>query len=374
MSIPGKQTINIGLPNESTGSDPLRTAFIKTQTNFDTLFANASPYNTFNGGEGIAVTTGTSSVTVTNTGVTNIIAGTNIVIDQSNGNVTISATGGGSGSGGTVTSVGLTPVSTSRLTVTGSPIVSSGTFFVDLASSGAVTGTYTNPNVTVDAYGRITSITSGSIAGTVTSVGLQPGTGIQVSGGPITNSGNITVTNTGVIRINPGSGISVSSGNGNVTISSTSTGGTVTSVGVTSSQLNVTGSPVVSSGIINIDLPASATFSGTVATGNITASGRAILSGSEDLGPGGTANLLVTASHFTTTSAEAATLAAGTEGQIKTFMMRGDGGDMVITVTNAGWKTSGTGTITFSAIGQGCTLQYISSKWFCIGNNGAVFA
>jgi len=49
-------------------------------------------------------------------------------------------------------------------------------------------------------------------------------------------------------------------------------------------------------------------------------------------------------------------------------------GPMVITVTNAGWKTSGTGTITFDTIGDACTLQYVNSKWFCIGNNGATFA
>jgi hypothetical protein len=55
-------------------------------------------------------------------------------------------------------------------------------------------------------------------------------------------------------------------------------------------------------------------------------------------------------------------------------MMVGDGGDMVITVTNAGWKSSGTGTMTFDTIGDACTLQYVASKWFCIGNNGVVFA
>ena len=53
-------------------------------------------------------------------------------------------------------------------------------------------------------------------------------------------------------------------------------------------------------------------------------------------------------------------------------MMAGSAGNMVITVTNPGW--GGTGTITFSVVGQGCTLQYVNSKWFCIGNNGAVFA
>lgn len=93
---------------------------------------------------------------------------------------------------------------------------------------------------------------------------------------------------------------------------------------------------------------------------------------SEDLGNGSAANLALTTSYFSTAASETATLAAGAEGQIKVFAMRGDSGDMVITVTNPGW--GGAGTITFSAVGQACTLQYISSKWFCIGNNGAAFA
>ena len=98
------------------------------------------------------------------------------------------------------------------------------------------------------------------------------------------------------------------------------------------------------------------------------------LTGSEDLASGAAASLLKTASYFTTGAAETATLAAGTVGQIKTFMMAGDGGDMVITVANAGWKSSGTGTITFNDIGDGCTLQYVNSKWYAIGANGVTFA
>jgi len=64
----------------------------------------------------------------------------------------------------------------------------------------------------------------------------------------------------------------------------------------------------------------------------------------------------------------------GTNGQIKTFMMVAENGNMAITVSNAGWKTSGSGIMTFSAVGQACTLQYINNKWFCVGNNGAVFS
>lgn len=94
----------------------------------------------------------------------------------------------------------------------------------------------------------------------------------------------------------------------------------------------------------------------------------------EDLANGAAANLALTTSYFSTGAAETATLAAGVAGQIKTFAMYADLGDMVITVTNAGWKSSGTGTITFDAIGDACTLQYINSKWFVIGNNGCTFA
>jgi hypothetical protein len=86
----------------------------------------------------------------------------------------------------------------------------------------------------------------------------------------------------------------------------------------------------------------------------------------------GAASLAVTASYFSTAAAETATLAAGANGQIKTFMMVATSGDMVITVTNPGW--GGAGTMTFNAVGDGCTLQYINSKWFCIGNNSVAFA
>lgn len=95
---------------------------------------------------------------------------------------------------------------------------------------------------------------------------------------------------------------------------------------------------------------------------------------SEDVAASAAVSLAVSDSYFSTSTAETATLAAGVNGQVKVLAMRADGGDMVITVTNAGWKTSGTGTITFDTIGDACTLKYINNKWFCIGNNGCVFA
>ena len=206
MAISGLQVINIGLQNESTGSDSLYTAFNKTKDNFATLFTSASPYNTFTG-NGVAITAN--------------------------------------------------------------------------ATTGAV-----------------------------------------------------NINNTGV-----------------------------TNVALTSNNLTITGSPLTTTGTLTVDLPS-----------NVPVTGQLLLSGSENLTTGSSVNLAVTASYFSTSGASTATLGAGTTGQIKTFMMLADGGDMVITVTNAGWQSSGTGTITFDNIGDGCTLQYITNKWFCIGNNGAIFA
>ena len=137
----------------------------------------------------------------------------------------------------------------------------------------------------------------------------------------------------------------------------------VTNVALTSNNLTITGSPLTTTGTLTVDLPAI-----------VAVTSQLLLNSSQILTNGAAVNLAVTASYFSTSEASTATLGVGTTGQIKTFMMLADGGDMVITVTNAGWQSSGTGTMTFGNIGDGCTLQYITSKWFCIGNNGAIFA
>lgn len=258
MALSGLQVINIGLPNESVGSDSLYTAFNKIKTNFATVFANASPYNTFNAGTGISLTANstTGTLNITNSGVTYLNAGTGVTLSGNTGNITISSTGGGGGGGGTVTSVGINPVSPTRLTVLGSPIVSNGNITLDLAVTGITSGTYTYPTLTVDSYGRVTGISSAAAVGTVTSVVANPGFGIQISsaGNPNVNP-SFTITNTGVTRLSAGTGIALSGSSGNVTISTSVTSGTVTSVNITSTNLTISGSPIVTTGTITIDLP-----------------------------------------------------------------------------------------------------------------------
>ena len=89
----------------------------------------------------------------------------------------------------------------------------------------------------------------------------------------------------------------------------------------------------------------------------------------------GTISLATTATYVNASIAGSGSLAAGTDGQIKTLMIAIAGNSYTVTVTNAGWKASGTGAITMpNTTGAAVTLQYINSKWYCIGNNGCAFS
>tara|TARA_Y100000296_G_C4963730_1_gene152316 strand:+ start:82 stop:462 length:381 start_codon:yes stop_codon:yes gene_type:complete len=109
-----------------------------------------------------------------------------------------------------------------------------------------------------------------------------------------------------------------------------------------------------------------------VTSGHADIKGRlSINSNGGDVANGGAIPLDTHSTIFSTGGSETSTLAAGTEGQIKVLAMKVDGGDMVVTVTNPAWKSSGTGTITFDDNGDSCILQYLDGKWYCLAKNEA---
>ncbi len=202
-------------------------------------------------GTGISITEATDgTVTVTNSApdqTVSLSAGTGISTSGTYPNFTITNTA---------------PDQTVALTA-GTGISTSGTYpnftitntapdqVVSISGGGTTTVSGTYPNFTVSSADQYT--------GTVTSVAATAGTGISVSGSPITTSGTLTITNTApdqVVAISAGTGISVSGTYPNFTVTNTSpsSGGTVTSVNVSggTTGLTTSGGPVTGSGTITL--------------------------------------------------------------------------------------------------------------------------
>jgi len=109
---------------------------------------------------------------------------------KGSGNTTITSTANEV----TVSTTGVTEVAAQGshgVSVTGGPITDTGTLAIRLTDTGVTAGSYTNANVTVDAQGRLISVTNGSAG--VSSVGLTGSDGVVVTGSTITGSGSFNV-------------------------------------------------------------------------------------------------------------------------------------------------------------------------------------
>jgi hypothetical protein len=108
-------------------------------------------------------------------------------------------------------------------------------------------------------------------------------------------------------------------------------------------------------------------------TGNQTFSG-AIIGAVQALSGPGAVNITALTTAFTSTATgNALTLADGVAGQLKTivYVAEAAGGDTgILTPANLGSAT----TITFNAVGDSVTLQFIGADWWVIGFRGAVVA
>jgi hypothetical protein len=70
----------------------------------------------------------------------------------------------------------------------------SGSQAVTLASSGVTAGSYSYANITVDAKGRVTSASSNTTVGTVYSVALTVPSILSVTGSPVTSTGTLAIS------------------------------------------------------------------------------------------------------------------------------------------------------------------------------------
>ena len=90
----------------------------------------------------------------------------------------------------------------------------------------------------------------------------------------------------------------------------------------------------------------------------------------QSLSGAGAVDVVSAITEVVTTGANALTIAAGVEGQIKFIVMKTDGGDGTLTPASF----TGGSTITFNDVGDSVLLLFTNSSWFLIANNGCTVA
>jgi hypothetical protein len=184
--------------------------------------------------------------------------------------------------GGSVGSVNSVEITSTDFAISGSPITSSGTIVANLATTGVSSGIYGSatqiPVITVNSKGQLTNAANASISlptQGLTSVGILSAS-LTVTNSPRITDGNIVleIAPTGVVTGVYGSNSSIPQItvglDGRITSATSlpvgepgSGIGTVTSVGLTSSTLSVTSTPITSNGFLAVNLSSSGVIAGT---------------------------------------------------------------------------------------------------------------
>lgn len=275
------------LPSGTTGEQPitgLAAGAIRWNTTVPRVeYYSGSAWTTFGGGSvtsvsvvsanGLAGTVATSSTTpaiTLSTTITGVLVGDGTAISAATGSTSFPGYAAGIASG----VAGAIPYQTA-VNTTG--FSAAGTAGYVLVSGGTGSPTWTNaPTLTGTNF---TGIPNGAL--TNSSITITGGTGLGVSGSPVSLGGTVTLSNTGVTSNVAGTGISVSGATGAVTITNTGvtsitgTAGNITASGATGSMtlnLATAGTPVTASFVkITTDTFGRVTATTPVVTGDITA-------------------------------------------------------------------------------------------------------
>jgi hypothetical protein len=225
----------------------------------------------------LPITVGTTAIVFTQFGAPiTYSAGTGLSLTGTTFSITntgVSASTYGSASSVPVIAVNaqgqITSASASSIAIAASQITS-GALAIANGGTGATSAATALTNLGAYPASNPSGFTSNT--GTVTSVNLTAGTGVSVSGGPITASGSITVTNTApdqVVSLTGSGATTVTGTYPNFTISSPTSGaGTVTSINVSggTTGLTTSGGPVTTSGTITLAGTLNVANGGTGAT------------------------------------------------------------------------------------------------------------